>query len=149
MSDYGPKAKIRMARYYQNHKEERKQKGKEYAQKTYAQRNAYSRAYLDRNKERSLLYSSRKRAKFKGLEHNIELEDIIIPEFCPLLGLTLTRNPEGLQANSPTLDRIDSTKGYIKGNVWVISHRANTIKNNSSIEEFGMIFTNWKIKLDE
>jgi len=33
------------------------------------------------------------------------------------------------------LDRIDNNKGYIKDNVWVISRKANTIKNNASLEE--------------
>jgi len=37
--------------------------------------------------------------------------------------------------NSYSLDRIDPSKGYVKGNVEVISHRANTLKSNATIEE--------------
>jgi hypothetical protein len=36
---------------------------------------------------------------------------------------------------SPTLDRIDNAKGYVKGNVCVISKKANTMKNNATPEE--------------
>ncbi|MHB8563307.1 MAG: hypothetical protein ACYDDA_05035 [Acidiferrobacteraceae bacterium] len=61
--------------------------------------------------------------------------DIIIPKTCPLLGIALERKP-GVQAGStPSLDRIDSSLGYVKGNVWVISWRANHIKTDASLEE--------------
>ena len=49
--------------------------------------------------------------------------------------------------NSYSLDRIDSNKGYIKGNVWIISNRANTIKNNASLEELELLMSNLKKKL--
>ena len=64
---------------------------------------------------------------------NIEIEDVIIPEECPVLGIPL-KVLSGSD-NSPTLDRVDNRLGYIRGNVAVISHRANTIKNSASIEE--------------
>jgi len=43
---------------------------------------------------------------------------------------------------SKGLDRIDSTKGYIKGNVWVISNRANTLKNDASLQELKTLVEN-------
>lgn len=43
------------------------------------------------------------------------------------------------QDDSYSLDRIDSSKGYIKGNVWVISLRANRIKNDSTPDELRLI----------
>lgn len=81
--------------------------------------------------------SARARAKKKNLEFLITSEDIEIPDTCPLLGIPLTTGIGGIGLNegSPTLDRIDSSKGYIKGNILVISHKANRIKNDASLEE--------------
>ena len=89
--------------------------------------------------EAEILFRSKSRARKKGFEHNIGLEDIVIPETCPLLGISLYKGAETVGPNSPTLDRIDSSQGYVKGNVWVISYRANTIKNDATIEELELI----------
>lgn len=71
------------------------------------------------------------RAKRRGREFNIDISDIVVPERCPILNRPLIPNTE----DAPSLDRIDSTKGYIKGNVRVISKRANALKNNFNYEE--------------
>ena len=103
---------------------ERLKKTKERVKKTY-------REYP----EKHLLSNSKYRAKQKGLEHNITSEDIIIPEFCPVLGIPIFIGNGRNTLNSPTLDRIDNNKGYIKGNVIVVSYRTNMIKNNATVEE--------------
>ena len=83
---------------------------------------------------RSPLWSRAKyRAKQKGREFTITKEDIVIPDICPLLGTPI---------QSPSLDRIDSSKGYIKGNVWVISNRANTLKNDATLTELKTLVEN-------
>ena len=83
---------------------------------------------------RSPMWSRAKyRAKQKSLDFNITKEDIIIPDTCPLLGTPM---------ESPSLDRIDSSKGYIKGNVWVISNRANTLKNDATLQELKTLVEN-------
>jgi hypothetical protein len=83
---------------------------------------------------RSPMWSRAKyRAKQKSLDFNITKEDIVIPDTCPLLGTPM---------KSPSLDRIDSTKGYIKGNVWVISNRANTLKNDATLKELKTLVEN-------
>lgn len=48
--------------------------------------------------------------------------------------------------NSPTLDRKDSTRGYVPDNVWVISHRANRMKNNATLEEMELLVKNWQLQ---
>jgi hypothetical protein len=86
------------------------------------------------------------------LDFDLTVDDVVIPDVCPLLGIKLQwrgRNDGKTHADSPSLDRKDSTKGYTKDNVWVISHRANTIKNSASPEEFERIFTAWRQNLLE
>lgn len=95
-----------------------------------------------------MLDRSKSRAKRKGFEHNITIEDIIIPKNCPLLGIPLFAGKESVCPNSPTLDRIDSSKGYVKGNVWVISYKANTIKSNATLEELEAIAANFRAKIE-
>lgn len=86
--------------------------------------------------EKIMLYSAKQRAKEKGWEFNLEESDIIIPDKCPILEIDLLPGGVGKQTfNSPSIDRIDSTKGYIKGNIKVISLRANMMKNDASLEE--------------
>jgi hypothetical protein len=83
---------------------------------------------------RSPMWSRAKyRAKQKGLDFNITKEDIVIPDTCPLLGTPM---------ESPSLDRINPSKGYIKGNVWVISNRANTLKNDATLTELKTLVEN-------
>tara|TARA_R110000737_G_scaffold103542_2_gene136776 strand:+ start:108 stop:722 length:615 start_codon:yes stop_codon:yes gene_type:complete len=59
------------------------------------------------------------------------------PKVCPVLGIELDWNVKinGGQDNSPSLDRIDSTKGYIPGNVMIMSKLANCMKQNATSEQ--------------
>ena len=97
--------------------------------------------YLKLDPRKKLLYAARKRAKQNGLECTITVEDIVIPELCPALGIKLEarigagrQNREDI-GGSPSLDRIDNSKGYIPGNVAVISLRANMIKTDATAAE--------------
>lgn len=97
-----------------------------------------------------LFNSSKKRAKKRGIIHNISTEDIIIPETCPVLGIPIfsTHGTGRPTANSPSLDRIDNTKGYTKDNIIVISWRANNLKRDASMEELQKIVNFYKDKLN-
>lgn len=86
-----------------------------------------------------MLNDARKRAKQKGIEFSISLEDIFIPEICPVLGIPLYVVGGKRTDNSPSLDRVDNGKGYSPDNICVISCRANQLKNDGSIEEFQAI----------
>jgi hypothetical protein len=90
------------------------------------------------NPERKMLASAKARAKKKGLLFNLELLDIYIPSICPVLGIELKSNGKRTD-NSPTLDRRDCSLGYTKGNILVISWKANRIKNNATFEELQRI----------
>lgn len=85
-----------------------------------------------------LLRSARKRARKKGLDLSINLDDIVIPTHCPVLGIPLVPSPPGVRSacdNSPTIDRIDSSKGYIPSNILIVSWKANRIKTNATPDE--------------
>lgn len=88
---------------------------------------------------RSLYKSAKSRAKQRSEEFSIDLEDVVVPDKCPILGIPLKYNRGIKEDNSYSLDRIDSSKGYIKGNIWVISLRANRIKNDSTPQELRLI----------
>ncbi|MEY9506918.1 hypothetical protein ABIE87_006476 [Bradyrhizobium diazoefficiens] len=84
---------------------------------------------------RKLIMRARMRAKRAGLEHDVKLDDLHVPTHCPVLGIPLHAATGGPLANRFSLDRIDSRKGYVKGNVQIISFRANTIKGNATAAE--------------
>lgn len=101
------------------------------------------RAWMSSNPEQVMLNSARQRAKRVGVPFNIDLGDINIPQLCPVLGIPLHRNSgNGPSANSPSLDRIIPSLGYVKGNVAVISNRANIIKQDANPEEILAVY-NW------
>jgi len=82
-----------------------------------------------------MLMNSKARAKLNNIEYSITEEDIKIPEKCPVLGIPLFRCKKDNWNNSPSIDRIDNTKGYIKGNIVIVSRRANILKKDATIEE--------------
>ena len=77
------------------------------------------------------------RAKMNNIEFNLELCDIIVPILCPVLLIEIKSEQGGgtNQSGSPSVDRIDPSKGYTKGNVRVISNRANLLKSNAKVWE--------------
>ena len=93
--------------------------------------------------KKAMLNSAKRRAKEKKLDFNIDISDIELPKVCPLLDIPLSINSLNREF-SYSLDRIDSSKGYIKGNVWVISDRANRLKNNATLEELILLVNNLK-----
>ncbi len=85
--------------------------------------------------EYRLLCSSRARAKKAGLPNDLDLDDIQIPKHCPLLGVELKPSRRAISPCSPTLDRKRPDLGYVKGNVWVISQKANQMKSDLTVEQ--------------
>lgn len=81
-----------------------------------------------------MLNLARNRAKKQDVPFDLEPEDIFIPVFCPVLGIKLERasTGSGRNDNAPSLDRIIPTLGYVRGNVIVISNKANRMKSNGT-----------------
>ena len=121
--------------YYEKNKSKIKAYQKERRRQHRVDLRDYLRVWRRTHPDRHLFCAAKHRAKKNGLEFNIELEDIIIPKYCPFLGVELTPSDKKLKPTSATLDRINSTQGYIKGNIEVISHLANTMKSNATKEQ--------------
>ena len=92
--------------------------------------------YLRKYPEKRLWMTAQAHARTSGREFSIGIEDIIIPEYCPYLGIKLTNiTGQGRHFTNPSLDRKDNSKGYVPGNVEVISWRANRMKSNATPNE--------------
>lgn len=79
----------------------------------------------------------------KGIKFDIVPEDIPeLPTHCPILGIPIqyiARGKGGWYDDSPSLDRIVNELGYTKGNVRIISNRANRIKMDATLEELELV----------
>lgn len=99
----------------------------------------------------SLIRQARYRAKKKNLEFSISVDDLFpIPEYCPVLGIKLERVKGTIALNgssSPSLDRIDNSKGYTKDNICIMSMRANHMKRDMSFEEVEKLYLFMKERL--
>jgi len=94
----------------------------------------YDRRRSDR--VRHMIRSKRSQCRHFRIEFDLSEKDVHIPEKCPALGLLLDWQGSD---NKPTIDRVDPSKGYINGNVRIISARANRIKSDATAGELRLI----------
>lgn len=87
----------------------------------------------------------RYRAKKAGIPFDISEADVYVPECCPIFGTALVFGGARGNPHSPSIDRIKPELGYVKGNVAVISARANTLKNNATPAELRQV-ADWLAK---
>lgn len=122
--------------YYEQNKERLKEHNKQKRLEKYRsnpeQDMAKQKEWKINNIERYLVQSARNRAKKYSLPFDITHEDVVVPEFCPYLGIKLMPFSDW---SSPSLDKIVPELGYVKGNIQVISTKANTMKNNATQDE--------------
>ena len=90
---------------------------------------------LKKNPANGLFKIAKYRAARVGVPFTITVEDIKVPEFCPVLGLRLEFGSSKQRGTSPSIDRLVPELGYVPGNIAVISYRANRIKNDGTVEE--------------
>ena len=111
---------------------------------------AWQREYEQKKRQNRPEYflwkAAKKRSRDKGLDFDIDPSDIVIPNFCPYLGIEITHEiGHGTRRpSSPSLDRIDSSKGYVKGNIIVCSWRANFLKSDATLTELLLITKQWQ-----
>lgn len=109
----------------------------------------YKRKQKEKNPLIFIFQDAKRRSKRLRLDFNIVKEDFVLFKKCPLLGIPIKYNGFIKRTdNSASLDRIDSSKGYIKDNTWIISDRANRIKRDATFEEFERIYLGWKKKIN-
>jgi len=114
----------------------------------------YGRNYQAKRRQDStyrlqmLLNASKQRAKLKGLEHTLTLEQLIniYPKDnkCPVFGTDLQFGDAGFRDHSPSIDKIDHNKGYTLDNVQILSWRANRLKVDATIQELELLLNYMK-----
>lgn len=86
-----------------------------------------------------LLVGCKARAKKEGIPFDITSTDLPRPKFCPVLGICLNYNGTGrgygAQDDAASIDRVRNELGYVRGNVNVVSWRANRAKAFLTPEE--------------
>ncbi len=120
------------------YKAARRQKNLDRYHNKYGEQRAYKVGDEEFNlklSKRTMLESCRYRAQKRGLEFDLKVSDIEIPAFCPVMGIPLMPSPATPTDNSPSLDRIDNTRGYVKDNVAVISFLANRLKSSLTLPQ--------------
>ena len=155
-------------RYREATKEKRAAANKAYREANREKVSEYRKAYREANKEKIrakmrahylsrseiwILSNIKRRAKEMDLPFDLTAEDIVPPEYCPVLGLKLERNRNGReggpQPNSPAVDRIIPERGYVRGNVIIVSHLANCIKQNASPDQIRKVADFYEMKAQE
>lgn len=102
-------------------------------------RRQWQRLWRKENWPKYLWYIAKKRAAEYKVPFDITPDDVIIPEKCPVFGFEFVIGKNGGSDRSPSIDKIIPNLGYIKGNIIVISRRANRIKSDASLEELEKI----------
>ena len=92
--------------------------------------------------KRKLISTAKARSKKNNLPFDITIEDFSIPDVCPILAIKLQKGEGTCLPSSPSLDKIIPELGYVKGNVQVISHKANSMKQNATPWEL-IMFADW------
>jgi hypothetical protein len=91
----------------------------------------------------NMILRARSRARAADVPCTITENDITIPEKCPVLGIPLvfgnSQKKKAPEWNSPSIDRLIPELGYVPGNIAIISHRANLLKNAGTLEEHKML----------
>lgn len=101
-----------------------------------------SQSWRKENPAKYLWGLARHRAKKRNVYFDLLPEDIQVPTHCPVFGIPLVIGTSGSQGgsdNSPSLDRIDPSRGYVKDNVRVTSWKANNIKGGATLADLQVV----------
>jgi hypothetical protein len=123
-------------------------RAKEWAKKNPERKKAASKASYHKKREdpiTRMLKGAKSRAYADKREFNIDASDLILPNRCPYLGIEFEQrdsNGKLILQTCYSIDRIDSSKGYIKGNVQILSVKANRMKSDATISDMIVFATN-------
>jgi hypothetical protein len=95
-----------------------------------------ARSHNKKNIGKYLLASAKARSLVSGIEFSLQLQDLDVPSHCPVFGIEMSYGTgHGRTDSSYSIDRIDNARGYVKGNVAVISWLANRLKNDATLAQ--------------
>lgn len=125
---------------YQLHADARKAYARKKYQEHKQQKDLANKKWSVDHPEYRLWIAAKTRAAKRNLAFDLDWRaDIVIPSHCPVLGIPLLYGKGKPTHNSPTIDRIDNKKGYVKSNIIVVSYRANTLKRDGTLDELKKI----------
>lgn len=128
--------------FYQKNKDAVKAKAKEWRQNNKERKTAKDVAWQKLNWKKTTVFRIKSRCKRNNIPFNLTPEDIFVPMLCPILRVPLGVPLEKFNDRTPTVDRIDPNGGYVRGNVQVISWKANRLKCDGSLQEL-MLLGDW------
>ena len=103
------------------------------------QRIAFETKPAERKHAGTLITCAKGRALREKVPFAIQKEDMLIPDVCPALGIPIERGKGKMHGSSPTLDKIIPELGYVRGNIAIISLKANRMKSNGTAAEHRLI----------
>lgn len=96
-------------------------------------------------KVKRMLLHARKRSEMRGMAFSIDVNDVMpLPDACPVFATPLSLSGCPGDFSVVSIDRVNPQRGYVPGNVAVISHRANTLKRDATIEELELVLAYMK-----
>lgn len=144
-----------------NNPEFKEQRRRSYEKNKEGQINRYMEKYWDnpeyyteknhddrvKHLTRRMLYAAKRRAEKLGIPFNITVQDIdeIWTDICPVFGQALSVGKKTAHDWSPSLDRIVPERGYVKGNIQIISNKANMMKQSANPEDLKK-FAEWVMR---
>ncbi len=93
------------------------------------------------------LAAMRKRAQKRGIDFELKPEDIV-PLYeagCALTGYQFSNLAKDRSPLSPSIDRIDSSKGYVRGNIRAVCYALNIGMNDWGFEKIAPL---WKAAIE-
>lgn len=106
-----------------------------------SKRKASTQRYREEKPKNRLLSSAKSRAKRDKVPFDLQLGDIPDWNTCPILNVEMKKGTR----YAPSLDKIQPELGYVKGNIQVISHKANAMKQDATRDELER-FAKWVLK---
>lgn len=95
-----------------------------------------------------IYYAAKRKGVHVGFSSAAELATYVVsilPPKCPVFGTAFTERGKGFSRDAPSIDKIDPKKGYVRGNIQVISMFANKMKQDATPAELAA-FAKWIIK---
>ena len=109
--------------------------------------------YRRNNFEKMILKRLKKRAERKNVPVSVTAGYLkkFIPDdmICPVLGIKMEVGQKISNVNSPSVDRIIPEKGYVPGNIIIVSNKVNWIKSNATPDEIIKVGKFYKKLLEE